>query len=202
MSWQEQISHSIRTVEQLREYFHISREEEEKFKKIIKDAPLQVPPYYLNLINKLDKNDPIRNLILPSINETSEDVKWDTSGENENTKLQGLQREYTQTALIIPTSTCAAYCRFCFRKRIVGRQSNEIAIDLSKAYDYLKKHKEVDNVLLTGGDPLTLSTKYIEKLITDLRQVDSIKIIRFGTRVPVFLPQRISEDKQLLKVIK
>ncbi len=196
------MKHSIRTVEQLKEYVRIQPDEEEKYAKIIREAPLQVPHYYLKLIDKNDDKDPIKNLILPSMKELSDEGSLDTSGEDKNTKLSGLQHEYDQTALIIPTSTCAAYCRFCFRKRMVGKQSNEIATDLTAAYDYLREHKEIDNVLLTGGDPLTLSTKYLEKIISDLREIDSIKIIRFGTRVPVFLPQRISEDKQLLKAIK
>ena len=117
-----------------------------------------------------DPDDPIRRMIIPSIEELNTSGQNDTSGECENTKLIGLQHKYSQTALILATNRCAAYCRYCFRKRLVGLPNKEIINKFSEAANYIKDHKEINNVLISGGDPLVLPTQLIEELLELLSQ--------------------------------
>lgn len=159
-----------------------------------------ISKYYLSLIDKHDLNDPIRKIIIPSIEELDSSGEYDTSGEAENTKELGLQHKYSQTALVLSTNQCAGYCRFCFRKRFVGLNNNEILNRFDKALEYIISHNEIDNVLISGGDSLVLSTKVIEKFVKGLIQIPHLKYIRFGSRVPVFNPDRINNDVDLLKL--
>jgi lysine 2,3-aminomutase len=189
-------------LEELKKYIKFSKDEEEKLKEVVKIHPMKVSKYYLSLIDKNDPNDPIKKMIIPSVEELDSSGEYDTSGEKQNTKSEGLQHKYYQTALILSTNQCAAYCRFCFRKRLVGKSNKEIINNFQKAVDYIKKNKEIDNVLITGGDSFALETKVIEKFIKAIIHIPHIKYIRFGTRIPMVLPSRIYEDKKLLRILK
>jgi len=114
----------------------------------------------------------------------------------------GLQHKYSQTALILATNKCTAYCRLCFRKRLVGLPNNEILRRFDDAVNYIKEHKEIDNVLISGGDPFSLPTKTIEKFLQLLSPIPHVKYIRFGSRIPVVFPDRIIEDRKLLEVLR
>lgn len=192
----------VTSIKELKNYMNISEVEEEELNKIIKEYPMSITQYYLSLINKEDKNDPIRKMSIPSVLEGSMLGEFDTSGEQENTKLQGLQHKYQKTALILSTNSCAMYCRYCFRKRMVGTSEKEIISALNDAVDYIIKHKEINNVLITGGDSFFLSTKIIEEFLEKLDKIEHLKFIRFGTRVPVVWPERIINDKKLSEVLK
>lgn len=192
----------INSVEELKEHIKLSKKEETKLKEIEKIHPIRITRYYLSLINKKDPKDPIRQIIIPSIDEFDTTGSYDTSGEHENTKTVGLQHKYPETALILSTSRCAAYCRHCFRKRLVGLPSDEILNRFDDAVNYIKKHKEIDNVLITGGDPLVLKTKIIKEFLDKLAPIKNLKYIRFGSRIPVVLPRRIYEDPELLEIFK
>ncbi len=189
-------------LEELKKYIPINPNEEEKLQEIIKIHPMKISKYYLSLIDKNNPKDPIRKMIVPSLEELDQSGQYDTSGEKQNTKSAGLQHKYNQTALILSTNQCAAYCRFCFRKRLVGLSNQEILINFEKAVDYIKQHKEIDNVLISGGDSFALQTPVIEKFIKALINIPHLAYIRFGTRVPIVLPDRIYEDKKLLKILK
>lgn len=202
MTWQESIKENITNVDQLENHIRILPSEKKVLRRITKLHPMSITKYYLSLIDKNDKNDPIRKMIVPSSDELSLDGNFDTSGEHSNTKAPGLQHKYKQTALILCTNRCAAYCRFCFRKRLVGLSNNEILKRFNDAVSYIKKHKEIDNILITGGDPLILPTETIKKFLELLCSIDHIKYIRFGSRVTVVFPERISGDKELLKVFR
>jgi len=192
----------VNSVEELKKFIQISSKEEEKLKEIEKIHPLRITRYYLSLIDPKNPKDPIRQIIVPSVDELDLSGSYDTSGEAENTKTVGLQHKYDETALILSTNRCAAYCRHCFRKRLVGLPSKEILNIFDEAIDYIKKHKEIDNVLISGGDPLVLKTEIIKKFLDKLAPIKHLKYIRFGSRVPVVLPRRIYQDKELLKLFK
>jgi len=178
----------------------IPKEEKRKLKRVINRHPMFIPDYYARLINWEDPKDPIKNLIFPSIDELDVSGSYDTSGEKENTVLTGLQHKYKETALLLVTNRCAGYCRHCFRKRLVGIPTNETLKLFDSAVKYIKEHPEITNVLISGGDPLVLPTQVIEYFLKELSKIPHLKFIRFGSRVPVFYPMRIYEDKELLKV--
>ncbi|MFH1994403.1 MAG: KamA family radical SAM protein, partial [Nitrospinota bacterium] len=125
----------------------------------------------------------------------------DPSGEMSNTKIRGLQHKYSQTALLLVTNNCATYCRHCFRKRFVGVSFNEIADNMDAIIGYINDHTEITNVLISGGDPLTLPTDKIIDILDRLSVVKHIQFIRIGTRIPVVLPSRISEDAKLTQFL-
>ena len=104
--------------------------------------------YYLSLINPKDKNDPIKKIIIPSVNELNTEGEYDTSGEKNNTKKIGLQHKYPETALILSTNKCAAYCRHCFRKRLIGLPTKEILKRFDGAINYIKKHRLSDILIM------------------------------------------------------
>ena len=195
-------TNALRTLEQMEQYIAIPPADKRKLKKIITDHPMLVSPYYLNLIDWNDPQDPIRRIIVPSAGENLPQGSYDTSGERVNTKLRGLQHKYSQTVLILTTNQCAAYCRHCFRKRLAGVVTDEIVKDWDLVIPYLKAHTEISNVLLSGGDPLTLPTSKITDILQRLAEIKHLKFIRIGTRVPVVDPDRISNDKALLDIFK
>jgi len=201
-TWQDLLYSSVRSVEEVRKFLPLSDEEAEQMDKIIQRYPLCVTHYYLTLINQDDPDDPIRKMCIPDVYEFSEGGQTDTSGETENTVIQGMQHKYKQTALILSTNQCAMYCRHCFRKRMVGTSSDEVARYLPIMADYLRTHKEIDNVLVSGGDAFLNSNETIEKYLQHFCQIPTLSFVRFGTRTPVVLPQRITEDEALLRILK
>lgn len=202
MGWQKELQKNIRSVDELKRHIPISPEEEESIRRVVEIHPMNISRYYMSLIDSNDKDDPIRRMVVPSGAELDMAGTYDTSGEKDNTKSVGLQHKYRQTALILSTNTCASYCRFCFRKRLVGLPNHEILRRFDTAVSYIKKHDEINNVLISGGDPLTLPTPVIEKFLKLLTPISHIEYVRFGTRVPAVFPQRIIEDKKLLQVLK
>ncbi len=192
----------IRTLEQLETYATITKDEKRKLKKIISAHPMLISPYYMGLIDWKDPDDPIRKIVVPSAQENLPQGSYDTSGERVNTKLRGLQHKYAQTALILTTNQCAAYCRHCFRKRLAGVVTDEIVTDWDLIVSYLKEHTEITNVLLSGGDPFTLPTQKIAEILHRLSEIDHLRFIRIGTRIPVVDPDRISNDTALLELFE
>jgi lysine 2,3-aminomutase len=192
---------TVCSLEELENYVALSADEKEQLEQVIKIHPMRVSPYYMSLINWNDPNDPIRKIAIPSIEELNLEGVYDTSGEAENTKMPGLQHKYGETALILATNRCATYCRHCFRKRLVGLPTEEIIKRFEDAADYIANHEEINNVLISGGDPLVLSNEVIEKFLETLAKIDHLSFIRFGSRTPVTLPSRLS-DPELLALFK
>ena len=122
MTWEKELGESICSISELKKYIKLTSKEEKQLQKVIEIHPMKITKYYLSLINKEDKKDPIKRIIIPSPDELNLDGSYDTSGEKENTKTVGLQHKYDQTALILSTNRCSAYCRFCFRKRLVHKE--------------------------------------------------------------------------------
>jgi lysine 2,3-aminomutase len=192
---------NISTSEQLKCYMSLSSQEAEQVEQIIKIHPMRISPYYLSLIDWNDPHDPIKKMAVPSFEESNLEGFYDTSGEGENTKMPGLQHKYSETALILATNRCAMYCRHCFRKRLVGLPSEEIMSRFDDAAEYIRKHEEINNVLISGGDPLVLQNDIIESFLETLTNIDHLRFIRFGSRVPVTLPNRLA-DSEILGIFK
>jgi len=155
----------------------------------------------LSLIDWDDPDDPIRRLVIPNVCELQQWGNLDPSNEQSFTIMPGLEHKYAYTVLLLVSNVCGGICRYCFRKRVFISSHGQILTDLPAALDYINQHKEITNVLLTGGDPLVLATHKLEKYINSLCQIDHVKIIRIGTKMPAFNPYRITEDPDLLELL-
>lgn len=200
MKWQDELKKGIRTVEDLAPVFGWSPEETAKRAEVAERYPMMITPYYLSLINPTNPNDPIARMCIPSPDELNPDGTFDTSGEASNSKLDGLQHKYDQTVLLLSTNQCAMYCRHCFRKRMVGLTEDELNRRVDEAVDYVKSHESVTNVLISGGDALMNPNRIIERYLRELTAIGRLDFIRFGSRMPVTLPERIYGDKELLNI--
>ncbi len=180
----------------------IPEEERKKLKKITEKYVFRVNEYYLSLIDWNDPDDPIRRLVIPNEGELQEYGRWDASDEATNYVVPGCQHKYKTTALLIVSEVCGAYCRYCFRKRLFRNDIKEAMSDVEPGLKYIAEHPEINNVLLTGGDSLILATKKLRMIVERLRAIDHVKIIRFGSKLPVFNPMRIYEDQELLDLIR
>ena len=201
-NWKERLEKCYRSVSELKDRFSFSDEEVSRLMEIEEKYPVCIPEYYLDLIDVDDRRDPIRKMCIPDAMEFSSGGEKDTSGEADNTVVQGMQHKYSQTALIISTNQCAMYCRHCFRKRLVGLSSEEIASHLPEMRDYVSSHTEINNVLISGGDAFLNSNEVIERYLKTFMPIENIEFIRFGTRTPVSFPYRITEDEELLKILE
>jgi KamA family protein len=166
--------------------------------------PFMANTYCLGLINWSDPEDPVRRLIIPTMEEI--DNGWgdmDASCESHYQVVPGLQHKYPDTAVMLVTDSCFGYCRYCFRKRLfTNYRETEVLKDISMAVKYIKNHREINNVLVSGGDPLMLSTASLRKVFTALREINHVDIIRVGTNAAAFNPFRIIDDPDLPAVIK
>jgi len=173
--------------------------------EVTEKFPFGANDYYLGLIDWEDEDDPIRRIIIPSPDEM-ESEDWgmmDPSGEALYSVDSGIQHKYTDTALFLLSSMCFGRCRFCFRKRLfMEHREYEILRDYSRAFDYIREHTEINNVLLTGGDPMRLETASLRKVLTELRKIEHVHIIRIGTKSVAFNPYRIINDPELPKLIR
>ncbi|MGG0814114.1 KamA family radical SAM protein [Paenibacillus alvei] len=176
--------------------------ERKRLKQITEKFVFRVNDYYLNLINWKDPNDPIRKLVIPNTGELKEYGRWDASDEDTNYVVPGCQHKYSSTALLIVSEVCGAYCRYCFRKRLFRNDVQEAMSDVNPGLSYIAEHPEINNVLLTGGDSLILATPKLRKILQRLRDIPHVKIIRLGSKLPVFNPMRIYEDELLLETIR
>jgi lysine 2,3-aminomutase len=180
----------------------LNEEERVRLKTVAEKFAFRVNDYYLKLIDWNDPHDPIRKLVIPSENELVEYGKWDASDEVLNYVAPGCQHKYDKTALLLVSEVCGAYCRYCFRKRLFRHDVKEASTDLAPGVEYIKNHPEINNVLLTGGDPLILDSQRIQSILDRLSEIKHLEIVRFGSKMPVFDPIRIYEDKELLETLK
>ena len=158
---------------------------------------MAVTPHYFNLIDPDAPGCPIRRQVIPRIEETLEDDSEmvDPCGEDAHMPVPGLVHRYPDRVLFLVTDRCAAYCRYCTRSRVVsGAGEQELHTDFEEAFRYLEAHTEVRDVLLSGGDPLLFSTAKLERILARLRAIPHIEFLRIGSRVPIFLPQRIDDE--------
>jgi lysine 2,3-aminomutase len=200
--WKWQFRNRITRVEQLVQFIPLSTEEQAQLKLVTMRYPLSVTPYYLSLMNPDDPDDPVRKQAIPSPLEMTMGSMGaeDPLGEKEDTVVPGLIHRYPDRVLLVLTDICPVLCRHCTRKREWRnggwvRPSSEVAAIL----DYINQHKSIRDVIISGGDPLTLSNRHLEDIISRIRRIKHVEIIRIGTRFPVVLPQRI--DKELCTML-
>ncbi len=181
---------------------HLSNQEKHALEDVAKRFAFRSNDYYLSLVNWDDPDDPIRRIIVPSVQELDEWGRLDPSDEHTYTVMPGLEHKYNYTVLLLVSNVCEGICRYCFRKRVFMRPRTECVHDIPAAMDYIRSHPEVTNVLLTGGDPLTLATEKLADIVRRLREIEHVQIIRIGSRMPAFNPYRIIDDPDLLQMIR
>ncbi len=190
----------MRYIKKLEDIQQLSGAERAALQPVADAYAFRVSDYYLNLIDWSDPADPIRQLVIPRPDELNDWGKLDASNEAANTVLRGVQHKYPDTALLLCNEVCGAYCRYCFRKRLFMNDNDEASKDLSEGLAYIGEHPEITNVLLTGGDPLLLSTRRLAEIIGALREIEHVKIIRIGTKMTAFNPFRVLDDPALVEM--
>ena len=197
--WEELLKKSIVNEEQLYKISKIKIKKEE-IQKVIQKYPMSINPYYLSLIKS--ENDPIWKQCIPDVREIEDEFGFeDPLHEEEDSPVYGLTHRYPDRVLLLISNRCAMYCRFCTRKRKVGIAYKTMTKEnILKGIEYIKQHKEIRDVILSGGDPLLLKDEEIEFILKKVREIKHIEIIRIGTRVPCTLPQRIT--KELCNMLK
>ncbi|AVA24186.1 lysine 2,3-aminomutase [Rhizobium sp. NXC24] len=161
----------------------------------------RVTKFYREQIVNSGYYNQLKFIVEPSFEEFDGTGNLDTSGEHDNTVVPGFQHKYAQTGLLLATDRCAAYCRYCFRKRIVGKDSDEVAADLGQIARYVGNHPEMSNVLISGGDPFVLSTRRLHEILDHLLPFPHLNSIRFGTKAFAYAPKRF-EDPTLMTLFR
>ncbi|MEG1923117.1 MAG: lysine 2,3-aminomutase [Clostridia bacterium] len=196
-NWEWQMKNRISTVDELKKYLTLTKDEEEGVKRCLEKLRMKITPYYLSLINLDDPYDPIRRQAVPTALELymSKADLCDPLHEDTDTTVKGLTHRYPDRVLLLVTDQCSMYCRHCTRRRFAGQHDQALPMEqIEKCIEYIKKHTEVRDVLLSGGDPLVLSDANLEYIISKIRAIEHVEIIRIGSRTPVVLPQRITPE--------
>ncbi len=204
--WKWQLRHSITTLEQAELLLRIKMPDNirTQFERIAAKFPMSITPYYLSLIDTDDiENDPIFKQSFPNIHEL--DIQKtdmaDPLHEDADSPVPGITHRYPDRALLLVSNTCSMYCRHCTRKRRVGDKDTIPEMDqIQQGIDYIRNTPQIRDVLLSGGDPFLLSDEYLDKILTELNKIEHIEVIRIGTRTPVVLPQRITDN--LVEMLK
>jgi lysine 2,3-aminomutase len=194
--WRWQLRNRITTLEQLERLMPTLTPEEHAGTLLANSKlALAITPYFFNLIDASDENCPIRRQVIPRIEETNT-APWEMSdpcGEDEHSPVPGLVHRYPDRVLFLVTDRCASYCRYCTRSRLVSNASGyDFHPEFEKQIEYIRQTPTVRDVLLSGGDPLLLSDEKLEYLLGRLRAIPHVEFLRIGTRIPIFLPQRIT----------
>jgi lysine 2,3-aminomutase len=195
--WKWQLRNRVTTLEGLEKHLRLTPEERAGVILSGNKLSLAVTPHYFNLIEAENPDCPIRRQIIPHVGEgtVSAGEMADPCGEDTHMPVPGLVHRYPDRVLFLVTDRCASYCRYCTRSRVVsGAGEQELETDFDQAIAYLEKHTEVRDVLLSGGDPLLFSDEKLDALLGRLRAIPHIEFLRIGTRVPIFLPQRITPE--------
>ncbi|HTV75648.1 MAG TPA: KamA family radical SAM protein, partial [Candidatus Baltobacteraceae bacterium] len=196
--WRWQLKHRITSAEQLQKFLPTLTPEEFAGAKLANTKlALAITPYFFNLIDPADENCPVRLQVIPKVAE-SHTAPWEMSdpvGEDSHSPVPGLVHRYPDRVLFLVTDRCAAYCRYCTRSRLVSNASGyDFHPEFDKQIEYIAQHPEVRDVLLSGGDPLLLSDEKLENLLSRLRAIPHVEFLRIGSRIPTFLPQRITPE--------
>jgi lysine 2,3-aminomutase len=195
--WKWQLKNRVTTLEGLEKHLRLTPEERAGVILSGNKLSLAITPHYFNLIEPENPGCPIRRQIIPHVGEgtVSPAEMADPCGEDSHMPVPGLVHRYPDRALFLITDRCAAYCRYCTRSRVVsGAGEQELHTDFDEAIAYLQSHREIRDVLLSGGDPLLFSDDKLDALLTRLRAIPHLEFLRIGTRVPIFLPQRITPE--------
>jgi lysine 2,3-aminomutase len=201
--WRWQSQNAIRSVRQLRDLIPFSEEELEVMGKLESEYKLAIPPYYFSLINCDDPNDPIRLQSVTSPLEANSTFELeDPLEEDKDSPVPGITHRYPDRVLMVTTHVCTMYCRFCTRKRatMVRGGWDSVSRDDERMIEYIRQHKEIRDVIVSGGDPLTLPYSKLKYFLFALRDIPHVDVIRLGTRVPTTLPQKLY-DKELIDIL-
>lgn len=194
--WRWQLSHRMNSVEEIEKVLPLN-ESERKALNTTGLFRVDITPYFISLIDPEDPQDPIRPQIIPRAEEMQSFTAMmeDSLAEDRHSPVPGLVHRYPDRVLMLVTTQCAAYCRYCTRSRIVGDPGQTFSrAEFEMQIEYLKRTPQVRDVLLSGGDPLVLAPKILEEILTRLREIPHIEIVRIGSRVPVFMPMRVTQD--------
>ncbi|OVE81692.1 KamA family protein [bacterium M21] len=202
VDWKDDLTHNINSIDSLKEYIKLAPHEEEVLRKVVDNHPMNIPRYYLSLIHESDADDPIRKLALPSEDElvlagSMGETTQDPYGDDKHNKGNGVLHKYPYSALIVATDYCSMYCRHCFRKAIVGLPNDKTVENFQRAAAYIREHKEITNVIISGGDPLLIGTQKIKQMLESLVDIEHVNYVRIGTRTPAVFPMRFFDDELL-----
>ncbi len=195
--WKWQVENRIDTVEKLKKVVNINKQEEEDISKVLEKFRMGITPYYASHMDKDNARDPIRMQAVPTISEThvSDADMLDPLHEDTDSPAPGLTHRYPDRVLFLITDQCSMYCRHCTRRRFAGQCDNEVSTEnIDKCIEYIRNTPVVRDVLLSGGDCFLVSDAKLEYIIKKLREIPHVEIIRLGTRTPVVMPQRITDD--------
>lgn len=197
--WKWQVSHRVTTLEELEKFLpNLTQEEKDGITKTLEKFKMAITPYYMTMIDPDNPNCPIKKIAVPS---GAESIKGkhdldDPLHEDGDSPVPGLTHRYPDRCLLLITDMCSMYCRHCTRRRLVGENdSGSINLEnIDKAVEYIMNHPEVSDVVVSGGDSLLVSDELLETVLKKLRTIPHLEVIRFGSRVPVVMPQRITDE--------
>lgn len=195
--WRWQLRNRITTLAQLESLMELTPQERAGVVLSGSKLAMAITPHFFNLIDRNDPLCPIRRQVIPRLEETriSPSEMADPCGEDADMPVPGLVHRYPDRVLLLVTDRCASYCRYCTRSRVVsGAGEQELHVDFEQAFRYLEEHTEIRDVLLSGGDPLLLSDERLEGILKRLRSIEHLEFLRIGSRVPIFLPQRVTPE--------
>lgn len=195
--WKWQVRNRVENLEELEKFVNLTEVEKEGIKKSLETLRMGITPYYLSLIDESNPNCPVRKQAVPAINEIfqSKADLLDPLHEDEDSPVPGLTHRYPDRVLLLVTDMCSMYCRHCTRRRFAGQTDHAMPMErIEKAIEYIKNTPQVRDVVISGGDPLLLSDELLEKIISKIRAIDHIDVIRIGSRTPVVMPQRITPE--------
>jgi lysine 2,3-aminomutase len=200
--WKWQLRNSITSIEDLKKIMKLSDKEVLAINNLKGRLPLRITPYFASLIHDSNYSNPLRRNVIPVVEELLQhsNEQSDPLHEKSFSPVKGIVHRYPDRVLFTVTQICSNYCRYCTRSHSVGKLDKLGRQDYEKAFDYIRNHKEVRDVLISGGDPLTLSDEILDYILSNIRLIPHVELIRIGTRVPVVLPQRITDG--LINVLK
>ncbi len=195
--WRWQLKNVITTVEGLEKVLKLSDDEREGMRRAVEVSKFQITPYYLSLIDQDNPDCPIRLQSIPQgreLNKAAADIR-DPLGEDADSPVPRLVHRYPDRVLFLASEVCSVYCRFCTRKRMVlNKTSSQLSKEHDKVLSYIRKHKEVRDVIISGGDALMLDPKQLEKTVAGLRAIPHVEVIRVASRTPCVFPQRVTQE--------
>jgi len=194
-NWHWQIKNSARSIEQLSRFVHLSENEVRPEAENSQTLPLRITPYYISLLDQNNPEQSLRKSVVPVFDEflVHQGEASDPLSEEHDSPVPNVVHRYPDRVLFLVTGFCSTYCRYCTRTRMVAKDKCHIGVKAWEAgLEYIEKHKEIRDVLISGGDPLTMPDLHVEYLLSRLRNISHVEIIRIGTKVPVVLPQRIT----------
>ena len=197
-AWQDQLHNLVDSLDRLKQHINVTPEEEEAITSM--KTKWGTTPYFASLMDPDDPACPIRRQVIPSLQERQNTfgienyLIWKENRDTEEVRPDSIARQYHDRVAFTVTDVCANYCRHCFRKEAVVDRELKLRMDVDEGLAWIRAHEEIRDVLITGGDPFILSDDKIEYLIRNLREIPHLQMIRFGTRSPIVLPQRITDN--------